>query len=138
MINDMEFVKNLRKQQGMTLREMSELTGISHSSINNIEHGKHSTTLYLFQQLLDAFGLELKVVEKGEGEHMCMIPMMTEEERILTLEEKVAKLQFDIHAIQNDLCLLTAKKAELTAYDSAKLSHNCIGLVEKLEACLQE
>ena len=66
MINDMEVIKNLRQQHGMTLREMSEKTGVSHSTINNIEHGRHSTTLYIFQQLLDAFGLELKIVEKGE------------------------------------------------------------------------
>ena len=34
---------------------------------------------------------------------MCMKPTMTEEERILTLEEKVARLQFDVYAMQNKI-----------------------------------
>lgn len=36
---------------------------------------------------------------------MCMKPTMTEEERILTLEEKVARLQFDVYAMQNKIAL---------------------------------
>ena len=36
---------------------------------------------------------------------MCMKPTMTEAERILTLEEKVARLQFDVYAMQNKIAL---------------------------------
>ena len=36
---------------------------------------------------------------------MCMKPTMTEEERILALEEKVARLQFDVYAMQNKIAL---------------------------------
>ena len=68
MINEMEIISNLRKQYGMSLREMSDASGVSFSAICNIEHGRHHTSLYVFQHLLDAFDLELAVVKKGSVE----------------------------------------------------------------------
>ena len=43
-----------------------------------------------------------------------MKPTMTEEERILTLEEKVARLQYDVYALQSKIDLMTDRKDELS------------------------
>lgn len=45
---------------------------------------------------------------------MGMKPTMTEEERILTLEEKVARLQYDVYALQNKIDLMADRKDELS------------------------
>ena len=45
---------------------------------------------------------------------MCMKPTMTEEERMLTLEEKVARLQFDVYALQSKMDLMADRKTEPT------------------------
>ena len=68
MINEAEIVKAIRKQNQMTFREMGARAGISPMSICNIEHRKHCVSLYLFQQILDAFDLELAIVKKGSVE----------------------------------------------------------------------
>ena len=65
MINESEVVRALRKQHGLTLRQTEERTGVSFASIDNIEHGRHKVTLYVFQRILDGFGLELMIVKKG-------------------------------------------------------------------------
>jgi hypothetical protein len=46
---------------------------------------------------------------------------MTEEERILTLEEKVARLHFDVYALQSKMDLMADRKTE----NSSEIPNNC-------------
>ena len=52
---------------------------------------------------------------------MCMKPTMTEEERILTLEEKVARLQYDVYALQSKMDLMADRKTE----SNSEIPNNC-------------
>lgn len=53
-----ESVKNIRKEKGMTQLELSEASGISRTTIVEIETDTHSnTTVYVLCQLCKAFRL---------------------------------------------------------------------------------
>lgn len=53
-----ESVKNIRKEKGMTQLELSEASGISRTTIVEIETDAHSnTTVYVLCQLCKAFRL---------------------------------------------------------------------------------
>lgn len=52
----------LRAQQGMTIRQLSELSGIPHPTISNIEMGKRSVGIDLLATLCDALGVRIELV----------------------------------------------------------------------------
>lgn len=57
--------KNLRKEKGLTLRELAESAGLSLYTIQSIEKGrKNNPTLYTLETILDALGKELTIREK--------------------------------------------------------------------------
>jgi len=51
----------LRTAQGLTLRELEELSGVSKTEINNIENGKANPTIATLQLL--AAGLQVELAE---------------------------------------------------------------------------
>lgn len=59
-----EKLRALRKFEGITQRELSELTGVHHATISNIERGNHSVSLDVYELLLDAMGFELIISKK--------------------------------------------------------------------------
>lgn len=54
-------LKGAREKKGMTLRELSELTGINTSNISRIERGEVSPYLDTLQTLCKALGLKLTI-----------------------------------------------------------------------------
>lgn len=65
-MNDEQFeifrqnLTSLRKDAGLTAKELCEMIGISHSYISNIENGRDKPSLALAEKIADAFGLPLK------------------------------------------------------------------------------
>ncbi|CAM3825844.1 DNA-binding transcriptional repressor PuuR [Vibrio aerogenes CECT 7868] len=53
-----------RKQLGMTQQKMAEKTGIHKTTLSEIENGRFTGSLDIFERYLDAVGLELQVEVK--------------------------------------------------------------------------
>jgi len=54
-----EIIRKERKKQNLTLRSLSELSGISYTSLVKIESGSISFNFKILTQLLDTLGLKL-------------------------------------------------------------------------------
>jgi transcriptional regulator with XRE-family HTH domain len=54
-------IKNRRKVLGLTIRELANLTGISKTSISQIERGVSNPTFEMLQNIFEYLNLEIKV-----------------------------------------------------------------------------
>jgi transcriptional regulator with XRE-family HTH domain len=54
-------IKNRRKVLGLTIRELASLTGISKTSISQIERGVSNPTFEMLQNIFEYLNLEIKV-----------------------------------------------------------------------------
>lgn len=59
-----EAVKNIRKKNNITQRELSKIIGVSHVNIANIERGHTSLTIDFLLSVANAFGYELQILDK--------------------------------------------------------------------------
>lgn len=58
-------IRARRLAQGLTLRELAEKAALSHSAVDNIEHGRQNVTLDTLQTVARALGLEVDVEVVG-------------------------------------------------------------------------
>lgn len=56
-----------REDKGLSVRQLAKLTGLSKSTINNIENGKTSPTLWQLEQLAKA--IDCKMTDLFESEY---------------------------------------------------------------------
>jgi transcriptional regulator with XRE-family HTH domain len=61
-----ETIKSLRLERGMSIRQLADATGVSKTTIVNIEQGYNSASIELVQRLLDHLGYELSITTKRE------------------------------------------------------------------------
>lgn len=61
-----EAIKALRLERGMSIRQLADATGVSKTTIVNIEQGYNSASIELVQRLLDHLGYELSITTKRE------------------------------------------------------------------------
>lgn len=61
-----EKIKTLRLERGMSIRQLADATGVSKTTIVNIEQGYNSASIELVQRLLDHLGYELSITTKRE------------------------------------------------------------------------
>ena len=59
-----ETIKSLRLERGMSIRQLADATGVSKTTIVNIEQGYNSASIELVQRLLDHLGYELSNTTK--------------------------------------------------------------------------
>lgn len=50
-----------RKQQGLTQKDLSHITGITQADISRIENGKRNPSLAMLKRLADGMGMRLKL-----------------------------------------------------------------------------
>lgn len=53
----------LRQKKGLTIRQLSELSGITNPHINRIENGKYSVGLDTLATLCKALGCKVNIIE---------------------------------------------------------------------------
>jgi len=58
-------IKKARKKQGSTQKEISTKIDIPQSTLSEIENGRFTGSLDIFERYIDAVGLELALVEKS-------------------------------------------------------------------------
>lgn len=61
-----ETIKSLRLERGMSIRQLADATGVSKTTIVNIEQGYNSASIELVQRVLDHLGYELSITTKRE------------------------------------------------------------------------
>ena len=59
-----EKIKSRRLERGMSIRQLADATGVSKTTIVNIEQGYNSASIELVQRLLDHLGYELSITTK--------------------------------------------------------------------------
>lgn len=52
-------VAEARKKQGLTLRELAELSGVSYQNITKIENGKYNVSIDILNKLCATLGLKI-------------------------------------------------------------------------------
>lgn len=57
-------IAELRKAKGMTLVQLSELSGITFQNITKIEHGKYNVSIDILTKLCNVLGAEINIVLK--------------------------------------------------------------------------
>ena len=58
-------IAEIRKKKGLSMRELAELTGLSHSNIGKIELGKYSVGVDVLGKICDALNIEITLTEKA-------------------------------------------------------------------------
>lgn len=61
-----ERLRALRKAKGLTQTELAEKAGVNRKTLWVLEKGNGGVTLYVYSQLLDALGCELRIVPKED------------------------------------------------------------------------
>ncbi len=59
------FIREERKRQRMSIRELSELSGITFGALKHWEYGGVMPTVDNFQKVIGALGYELRIVKKS-------------------------------------------------------------------------
>lgn len=57
-------LNELREKQGLTYRQLAELTGLSFSNISKIEKGKYSVGLDVLSKLADALDADVVIKKR--------------------------------------------------------------------------
>lgn len=57
------YVKKLRGERDLTLRELSDLSGISTVQLNNIENGKNRPNTFTIAKLANALGVDYDILD---------------------------------------------------------------------------
>lgn len=60
---------NIRKSKGLTQKQLSEMTGLSTTTISNIESGENSYTLRSLIRCAEALGYEINIDKKVGGDN---------------------------------------------------------------------
>jgi len=61
-------IASLRKQRGITLSQLSEMTGLNRSNLSLIERGLREPGIEMFQKILDALDAELTITMRKDTE----------------------------------------------------------------------
>lgn len=56
-------IKNIRQKKGLTQRQLSELSGMTQTTISKIEVGKFNASIDLINKLIEPLGAELDIKE---------------------------------------------------------------------------
>jgi transcriptional regulator with XRE-family HTH domain len=65
---DGERLRRLRREQALSLRDLSRLAGVAHDSISKLETGKRDAQPRTIRKLADALGVEPRELMKGEND----------------------------------------------------------------------
>ena len=57
-------IKELREEQGLTIRELADKTGVIYVNISKLENGKYNAGIPILNKLLDALDAELKIEKR--------------------------------------------------------------------------
>lgn len=56
---------HLRKEKGLTILALSEMTGLDNSNIGKIEKGKYNVGIDILGRIADALGVSIELIDKA-------------------------------------------------------------------------
>ncbi|MFS0674243.1 helix-turn-helix domain-containing protein [Ornithinibacillus sp. 179-J 7C1 HS] len=130
-----DFLRNYRKENnGMSLRALSEKTGISFSHLSKIERGEHNPSKPTLRLLAKKLELELDDLfimagfapeKKGSEFDLFFSSQDPEEHRRVNIMEKITREFHDADLMFNDLANMTSEQLEeVYEFIKFKLSKN--------------
>lgn len=98
-----EFLKKIRLEKNLSLRQMSYKTNLSHTFISEIEKGKLNGALSSQEKILNA--LELTAEEKAKFYKLSELEKLPQNIRmnIIEMENKIKKLEKELEQCKNQL-----------------------------------
>lgn len=60
-------IAELRNNEGLSIRQLAELSGVSAQNITKIEHGRYNVSIDILSKLCEALRAEIKIEEKAAG-----------------------------------------------------------------------
>ena len=57
-------VATIRKEKGLSIRELAEACGVTAQNITKIEHGKYNVSIDILGKICDALDYRIDIVEK--------------------------------------------------------------------------
>lgn len=57
-------IAEIRKQKGLTILQLHEMTGLDNSNIGKIERGRYNVSIDILQRICDALDVKLDIIEK--------------------------------------------------------------------------
>lgn len=58
-------IATIRKEKGLSVRQLAELSGVTFQNINKIELGKYSVGIDVLTKIADALDCEVTITNKG-------------------------------------------------------------------------
>jgi len=68
-------IAEIRKSKGLTVLQISEITGLQRSNISRIENGMYSTGIDILGKIADALNCDIDLVERGARQHFPENPL---------------------------------------------------------------
>lgn len=122
------YLKNIRKNEGLTLKDVSDLIGMSQSFVSMVENGKTIPPLNILLDLCQILDIKkstlLKLVEEDREQRKLELQEMQQEERLEEKEDEVMYEDIDIQLqkIVIAISALTENVAELV--NNIKVLHS--------------
>lgn len=92
-----EHIRALRKEQGLSLEQLAEKSGVALATLSRLENGKHSGNFKTHQKIAEAMGLAVTDLYKGfdqpEQEATFLKQPGLKEAEAFTYNEKVSAIQ---------------------------------------------
>lgn len=60
-------IAEIRKSKGISLRQLSDMCGVTFQNINKVENGRYNVSVDILAKICDALGCEFRITEKAEG-----------------------------------------------------------------------
>lgn len=57
-------VAAIRKEKGLSIRELAEACGVTAQNITKIEHGKYNVSIDILGKICEALGCKIEIIKK--------------------------------------------------------------------------
>ena len=89
-------IRSIRKENGLSLEELSDKSGVALATLSRIENGKGSGTFRTHRRIADALGLPITELYRGlqepEEEAVVLGPSSSDEAETFTYDEKASAI----------------------------------------------
>ncbi len=110
-------IKELRMKRCLSLRQLEEMTGYSHSNIIRIEAGKYSVGVDIICKILDTLGADIEIVDKPSSPYNTKIKFNGKNKKIIKgLYSKCNKVFLD--EPQNTIYIKVDNKVYIVEFES--------------------
>lgn len=82
------YIRDLRKDRGLTQEQVAEAIGVTHATVNKIEQGKFNYGIDLFLKLSIVLGFRFELQAKDEAEDIGRFDLFQDGQEVVILDNK--------------------------------------------------